>query len=154
MRVDVQPGCFICRIALDPDESVVVKNDAAIVYMSRDQRPANRGHVGVAPVQHHQSGVELPEAVVTSLAMMTRALMVAVQSAFEADGVTVHQHVGTKIGQHVDHEHWHVVPRYQDDDYWASVGAREHEFLHVPPFELLKQAGTLREVLARREHQC
>jgi hypothetical protein len=41
----------------------------------------------------------------------------------------------------------HVVPRHTDDQYWASVGIREHEFIEVPAAMLRDQADRLRREL-------
>lgn len=141
--------CVFCRIAAGEQESdcVIYRDEHVVVFPGVAQRPQNQGHIEVATTAHVETLYDMDDATATRVMLATRAVAVGLKKAFDAEGVTLHQHNEAAGGQHIAHFHMHVVPRRTDDQYWASVGIREHEFLTVPHEMLVEQARRLRPYL-------
>ncbi|MFJ4673902.1 HIT family protein [Kitasatospora purpeofusca] len=139
-------GCFFCRIAAGEQESdcVIYQDDLVVVFPGLYQRPQNQAHIEVVTRAHVPTLYELDDESAARAATVSRQVALALKAEYGAEGVTIHQHNEAAGGQHLDHYHMHVVPRYADDQYWASVGIREHEFLTVPRALLAEQAKRLR----------
>lgn len=117
--------CTFCLIAsgeLEPD-SVAYEDRDVVAFMSRGTRPNNRGHAAVIPRVHVETIYDLPDELAGPLMRGLAAVARGVKRAFDADGVTIRQHNEPAGGQRVPHLHFHVVPRFADDDFpsWGSV---------------------------------
>lgn len=142
----VADDCFFCLIAAGKQEQecVIYRDEHIVVFPGLHQRPQNQAHIEVVTCAHVPTLYELDDDLAARVAVMSRKVALALKAEYGADGITIHQHNEAAGGQHVDHYHMHVVPRYTDDQYWASVGIREHEFLTTPRALLEEQARRLR----------
>jgi histidine triad (HIT) family protein len=102
----------VCRIARgELDGTVVVRSEQVIAFL--DHRPVFKGHVLVAPVEHVDTLVELPERLFVPLFGMAQRLAAALPKALGAQGTFVA--VNNVVSQSVPHLHVHVVPRTRGD---------------------------------------
>jgi len=114
--------CVFCEIVakrIDP-ELTVFENEWVFAQVSLRQKPGNLGHVLIIPKKHVQNIYELPEELNAPLMSALRLLSRAVKKAFSAEGIHIRQNNEPAAGQDVFHLHFHVIPRYQGDDFEAK----------------------------------
>lgn len=111
--------CIFCEIVakrMEP-ELTVFENDYVIAQVSLHQKLGHEGHVLIIPKKHVQDIYALPEDLDAPLMSALRLLARVVKKAFLAEGIHIRQNNEGAGGQDVFHLHFHVIPRYQDDDF-------------------------------------
>jgi histidine triad (HIT) family protein len=108
------PHCIFCKIARGeiPCASVLETGEAMAFL---DINPINHGHTLLVPKAHHAHLSELSEVVAAQIGSLLPRLCRAITTATGADGLNVIVNNGQAAGQTIDHCHWHIVPRFQDD---------------------------------------
>lgn len=102
----------ICRIvAGDLDAEIVHRDDRLIAFL--DHRPVFKGHVLIAPVQHIDDLLALPDDLMQPMLGLGQRVSRAFISALEAQGSFTA--FNTIISQSIPHLHMHVVPRSKGD---------------------------------------
>jgi histidine triad (HIT) family protein len=132
--------CVFCRIAggsVDHDLTVY-EDEHVFVQISLHQKPANRGQVLVITKRHVTNLFDAPSILDAPLLEALRRAAIAVKRTFSADGIQVRQNNGEAAGQDVFHLHFHVIPRFHDDDFDATA------YEIVPIRERAAQAEGLR----------
>ncbi|MDD9900971.1 MAG: HIT family protein [Alphaproteobacteria bacterium] len=111
--------CIFCKIIEKrPDPTLTIfENEHVIGQISLQQKPGNHGHVLVIPKQHVQNIYELPDELNAPLMSALRLLSRVVKKAFAAEGIHIRQNNEPAAGQDVFHLHFHVIPRYQEDEF-------------------------------------
>jgi histidine triad (HIT) family protein len=105
--------CLFCRIVAGSAAAHVVHETAAAVAIL-DAFPAARPHVLVIPRSHAPTLVELADDEIGGLFEAVKQVQQKIQAAFRPLGFNVGWNHGRAAGQHVDHLHVHVLPRYAD----------------------------------------
>lgn len=106
--------CIFCEIVAGRAEaSVAYEDDATLAFMDLGQ--LNPGHTLVVPKRHIVDIFELDDE--TGAALMSAAARVAraVSAAFAPHGINLWQSNGAPW-QDVFHLHFHVLPRWRDDE--------------------------------------
>jgi histidine triad (HIT) family protein len=108
----VAARCAFCEIVRgDVAAHVVLDDDVAVAFL--DHRPVFKGHVLLAPREHHETLIDLPQELIEPLFARARLLAGAVEAALGADGSFVA--INNRVSQSVPHLHVHVVPRRRKD---------------------------------------
>lgn len=107
--------CLFCQIVDGAIPSHTVYEDES-AYAFLDVNPLARGHTLVIPRTHHEQLTGMPAETLGALGEAVGAVVPAVEAAVEAPASTVAVNNGPEAGQEVPHVHWHIVPRYSDDD--------------------------------------
>ncbi len=119
-------ACIFCRIAAEEAPSRTVhRADDVVAFL--DANPLAPGHTLVIPTAHHERLADLPAALARDLFGTVHALLDPVETAVDADAVTVAVNDGSAAGQEVPHVHCHLVPRFHDDGggpIHAAMGGR------------------------------
>jgi histidine triad (HIT) family protein len=103
---------IFCRIiAGDLDAAVVTRTPELIAFL--DHRPVFKGHVLIAPVEHVDTLLDLPSALMTPLLTLGAQVAEALGTALGAQGTFVA--MNNVVSQSVPHLHLHVVPRTKGD---------------------------------------
>jgi histidine triad (HIT) family protein len=138
--------CVFCRI-IDRTESatIVFDTDSAIGFFPL---PADRladGHVVVAPKRHVRDLFEADQADLNAAIGAVRSVSDALREALRATGVNVLSASGPNSGQSVFHLHFHVVPKWSDDDLrtWPADSSK-----HTVPGDA---AAMIRDYFSRSE---
>jgi histidine triad (HIT) family protein len=129
-------ACVFCRIvAGELDAHVVLEDDRCLGFL--DQRPLFAGHTLIVPKAHHETLVDLPEALITPVFGWAQRLAGVMETELGAGGSFVA--MNNRVSQSVPHLHVHVVPRnpkdglrgffwprtkYADDAEMAAMAAR------------------------------
>jgi histidine triad (HIT) family protein len=103
---------IVCQIVRGEIEAEVVHRDGQVVAFL-DHRPLFKGHVLVSPVEHVDTLLELPEALLAPLLGTAQQVARALGHALGAQGSFVA--VNNVVSQSVAHLHVHVVPRTKGD---------------------------------------
>jgi histidine triad (HIT) family protein len=106
-------SCLFCRIVAGSAPAHIVHETAAAVSFL-DAFPAARPHVLVVPRSHAPTLFELNDDEVGGLFEAVKQVQLKIQAAFQPLGFNVGWNHGRAAGQHVDHLHVHILPRYAD----------------------------------------
>ena len=88
----------------------VYEDEHTLAFM--DVMPQAEGHTLVIPKVAAENFFDIPEDALARLITATRRVALAVDRAFEPDGVMISQLNGPAAGQSVFHIHFHIIPRY------------------------------------------
>ena len=134
--------CIFCEIVAGRAEaSVAYEDDATLAFM--DLRQFHPGHTLVMPKRHivdlFELDAEAGRSIMAALPLVARA----VRDAFRPHGLNIWQSNGAPW-QEVFHLHFHLLPRWRDDQLLRFAPAR----LPRPPrSELDEQAARIRVAL-------
>lgn len=106
--------CIFCKIvAGEVKGNVVYENESVMAFL--DIRPASRGHVMVIPKAHADRLDVLEDGNIGSLFTGVKAVMRLLEKALRPEGMNIGWNHGWAAGQHVNHLHVHIIPRYAGD---------------------------------------
>jgi histidine triad (HIT) family protein len=90
---------------------VVFEDERSLAFL--DNRPLFPGHSLLVPREHHETLLDLPDDLVTTLFTNARLLARAMETGLGAEGSFVA--LNNRVSQSVPHLHVHVVPRRRKD---------------------------------------
>jgi histidine triad (HIT) family protein len=88
----------------------VYEDDVALAFM--DIMPRAEGHVLVIPREGARGLLDVSPATLGELMKRVQHVARALQAAFRADGLTLHQFNESAGGQVIYHLHFHLLPRW------------------------------------------
>jgi histidine triad (HIT) family protein len=119
-----------CQIGRgDIEAAVVLRTDDVVAFL--DHRPVFKGHVLIAPLEHVDTLLDLPQTLMQPLLTVAQEIASALVDALGAQGTFVA--INNVVSQSVRHLHIHVVPRTKGDGlrgfFWPRTryGAGEME---------------------------
>ncbi len=107
-------SCIFCKIGKGEIVAEKVYEDEH-VFAFLDIMPRAPGHTMVIPKTHAKSFLELPSASVGPFFEGVQKVLGMVSHALKPDGFTLGMNHGKVSGQEIDHLHFHIMPRWQDD---------------------------------------
>jgi diadenosine tetraphosphate (Ap4A) HIT family hydrolase len=135
--------CVFCSAVAglsEPGVCLAVNRDF-VVFPALHQKPRNRGHMLLVPADHLGGIADVPPESAADMLAALQVVTKAVKAAFDASGTTVRLNLGPPA-QDVLHLHWHIIPRYVDDDF-NYVRSSE-----MPLSDRLQQTARLAQHLA------
>lgn len=142
--------CPFCKVAqgigdaITPPADIVYHDEHTSAFISPRWWPNNRGYAVVIPNPHYQDIFDLPPDMAAHIHRTAQKIALAYAELYDCDGVSTRQHNGTYPLQEVGHYHFHVFPRYQDDQLYAL----DHACFRPLPAERIAYAEKLRAFLA------
>jgi len=119
--VSVQ-DCIFCKIIAGEVPCVkIYENDHVLSFL--DIGPVSEGHILVVFKQHTCSVDQTAPLAMAEIAKVLPKLAGSVKNAMAADGYNVLCNNGTSAGQVVEHLHFHIIPRKENDgvfNQWPS----------------------------------
>ena len=109
-----QADCIFCKIARGEISCTELFADEAVLSFL-DVGPLAEGHALLIPREHYERIDEMPEALVAAVTRHLPRLCRAVVQAVDAVGCNVLQNNGRVAGQVVEHVHFHIIPRREND---------------------------------------
>jgi histidine triad (HIT) family protein len=107
--------CVFCKIVERTAQAeILYENDEAIAIL--DTRPIHFGHALIIPKKHCRTFLELPPESMSGVMASTTFVCRALVSSFRLDGFNIFCNNGEVAGQSVFHFHWHITPRYANDN--------------------------------------
>ena len=107
--------CIFCDIIQGAVQGSIVYRNSQIIAIL-DVRQANPGHVLVIPKEHVENIYALSDETGAYLMAGITRISRAVQRVFAPEGLSIWQSNGKGAHQEVPHVHFHIHPRWQDDD--------------------------------------
>ncbi|MCR5563053.1 MAG: HIT family protein [Desulfovibrio sp.] len=106
--------CIFCAIVSGAiPSSKVFESDT--VYAFLDLNPVHKGHTLIIPKKYFKDVTELDTTLGRDIFDAMQRVAGAVMEATGAKGFNVLQNNGRIAGQMVDHLHWHIIPRFEND---------------------------------------
>lgn len=106
--------CIFCHIIAGKVASKkVYENDAVMAIL--DINPANPGHVLLLPKEHYAVMPQMPDEIITKLAIAAKKISHAMLRAFKAEGTNIFLANGVAAGQKAQHCMMHIIPRKEGD---------------------------------------
>lgn len=127
--------CIFCQIIRGASPCEKVYEDERVISFL-DISPISRGHTLVLPRRHFATLFDMSEEDLQACVAASQKIGKAVLTATKATGLNLLQNNYRSAGQIVHHAHFHLIPRFSDDNLHMWAGK------YYPP-------GSLAEVLAR-----
>ncbi|MCR5813297.1 MAG: HIT family protein [Desulfovibrio sp.] len=107
-------NCLFCAIACGkiPSQKIFESDH---LYAFLDIAPANKGHALLIPKSHCSDLLGLDPAFSQEIIEAMQRIARAIVSVTNAQGFNIVQNNGRAAGQEIDHLHWHIIPRFDDD---------------------------------------
>lgn len=125
--------CPICLAAQGKEEEAtwIVQND--IVYRDEDifafisskSIKGNPGHVLISPVDHFENIYTLPTEIGAKIFSLAQRIALGLKETRSCTGVTTLQCNEPDGGQHAFHYHFHVIPRFAEDNFAEELWRAE-----------------------------
>ena len=132
-------NCIFCKIIAGEITSYkVYEDDKTLAFL--DISPVNPGHTLVIPKEHYANMSELPDEILCHLAKVVKKIAPAILSAVGSQGFNLGLNNGSVSGQLVDHFHWHIMPRFEDDGWELWHGKTYGEGQAEEIIEKIKQS--------------
>ncbi len=106
--------CLFCRIIKGEIPSAIVYRDRETLAFL-DIFPFTEGHTIVVPVEHCFNLLDFPEAKMERYFSVLKKLSGRIKNALGADGINIVQNNFAAAGQIVNHLHFHILPRWDND---------------------------------------
>lgn len=111
-----QGQCIFCGIVTGAlPAATLYEDDATLAFM--DINPLADGHCLVIPKVHYEDLLTAGDDVAALVGRTTARVARAVKTALQPDGLNVFQANGEAAGQTVFHLHFHILPRFVDDNF-------------------------------------
>ena len=107
--------CEFCKIIRgESSAEIIYQNPNAISIL--DIKPIHFGHALVIPKTHCENLIEVPDEELLDLIKATKVVSRAIVASLAPEGFNIFSNNGKAAGQSVFHFHFHITPRYNDDD--------------------------------------
>jgi len=106
--------CIFCRIVKGELPCCPVYQDD-FIFAFLDINPISQGHCIVVPKDHYNLFHQCPPDLVAKLAGKLGPIAQAVVESVDAQGYNILNNNGRPAGQLVEHLHFHIIPRRNDD---------------------------------------
>lgn len=107
--------CIFCDIINKQIPSKVVYEDEDVIAIL-DVAQVTLGHTLVMPKKHVENILEVDEDTMGKVSKVVHHLAKQIVSKTEAVGCNILNNCGEVAGQTVNHLHFHIIPRYGEDD--------------------------------------
>ena len=121
--------CIFCKIANGeiPSATIYEDEDFRVIL---DIFPASKGHALIIPKKHFANLYDISEEQIQKVAVLAKRLGIKMKEVLGFDGLNLVQNNDEAAGQTVFHFHFHLIPRYDNDDVkieWASKELSEED---------------------------
>ncbi|WP_174220842.1 HIT family protein [Borrelia turcica] len=128
--------CIFCKIVRGEMPCYkVYEDDLVLAFL--DINPLNVGHTLVIPKQHSNDALVMSDDLNGQVLRICKKIAISLKklSSCICSGVNIYTAIGSEAGQIIFHTHFHVVPRFQGDNFGFSRGSNvnllEDEFLNL-----------------------
>lgn len=107
--------CIFCKIInKEIPSSTIYEDDKVIAFLDLSQ--TTKGHTLVVPKKHYENILECDEETLAHLIKVTQKLAKHITQKLDAKGVNILNNCNEVAGQTVMHLHFHIIPRYSEND--------------------------------------
>ena len=107
--------CIFCKLANGeiPTNAIYEDDDFKVIL---DMGPATKGHALILPKEHYANLFELPEETASKVMVLAKRQATKMKERLNCQGFNLVQNNGECAGQTVMHFHYHLIPRYENDN--------------------------------------
>ena len=107
--------CIFCKLANGeiPTNAIYEDDDFKVIL---DMGPATKGHALILPEEHYANLFELPEETASKVMVLAKRQATKMKERLNCQGFNLVQNNGECAGQTVMHFHYHLIPRYENDN--------------------------------------
>lgn len=131
--------CVFCKIVNGEIPSYkIYEDDDILAFLDISQ--ATKGHTLVIPKKHYDNLLTIDSKTLEKVSVACQKVATTLKEKLNTSNFNFVNNCGTTAGQSVMHVHFHVIPRYPDDDFKMNITE------HAPDFDALK---TLHELITK-----
>lgn len=113
-ETEIHANCIFCKITRGEVPAVkVYEDDDTLAFL--DIHPNHRGHTLIISKHHFENIYGLPAETLCRVALTAQKIAIALKQAVSADGINIVMNNESAAGQIIDHNHIHVIPRFNED---------------------------------------
>lgn len=151
MKYSHAPKNYICPLCLvvkgvenrhveTKKQDVFYKDKFITAFVSSRGWPKNPGHVIIISNKHYENIYSIPDIYLDKIHSFSKKAALAFKKVYKCDGVSTRQHNEPAGNQDTFHFHFHVFPRYKNDNLYLSHLKKRF----IPSEERIKYAKKLR----------
>ena len=107
--------CIFCSIVnKEIPSSCIYEDEQVMAFLDLSQ--VTKGHTLVVPKKHYDNLLECDDETLAHLIQVVKMLAVRISERLNAQGVNVLNNTHETAGQTVNHLHFHIIPRYSEND--------------------------------------
>jgi histidine triad (HIT) family protein len=115
--------CPFCTVHEDPEQQVVFDNDLCMFIQKESEQIFLEGSGLIVPKAHKKNVFELSREEWNATYDIVQQVKGFLDQQHCPDGYTLGWNVGMVSNQHIDHAHFHIIPRFNDEPH-AGKGIR------------------------------
>ncbi len=126
--------CILCKIAQGIEKSYIVYNNKYVLACAPTLNTIiSKRHLILMPKKHFETIYDIPENDLFELIKAAKSIALKLKSKFNADGINILHASGAVAQQSVLHFHFHLIPRYQNDNLntWPNTGYKELNYPNI-----------------------
>jgi histidine triad (HIT) family protein len=100
---------------------IVYRDEYVTAFISTFFKKNNPGHVIIVPNEHIENIYDLPDAISHKIQDLSKKIAIGLKETYKCDGVSTAQHNEPAGDQHAFHYHFHIFPRYYNDDLYLHI---------------------------------
>lgn len=123
----MEDSIFTKIIRREIPATIVYEDDDTLAFL--DIAPVSLGHTLVVPKKSVRNIFDADDNTLAAIMHTTRKIAPAIKAGVGADGLNIHSNHETAAGQVVFHLHFHLIPRFENDEFvmWPHKTYREGE---------------------------
>ena len=107
--------CIFCMIANhEINSSIIYEDEKVVAFLDLSQ--VTKGHTLVVPKKHYANILECDSEDLAHVIKVTQMLSKRIMERCHASGVNILNNCNEVAGQSVMHVHFHIIPRYSEND--------------------------------------
>ena len=111
----LKKDCIFCKIIRNEIPSYLIYQDENVCAFL-DVSPITEGHTIIIPKTHNLNLLDFDDEKIAHFFQTLKNLANRIKIKLGADGFNILQNNFTAAGQVVDHMHYHIIPRYYNDN--------------------------------------
>lgn len=118
--------CPLCELVSGRDngktnpDDIFYKNEYITAFIAGKWWVNNPGGTIIIPNKHFENLYDIDKKYLEVVVLFSKKLALALKEVYKCDGVSTRQHNEPAGNQDVWHFHYHVMPRYTDDELYKN----------------------------------
>ena len=124
--------CIFCKIIKGELPAIKIYEDNDVLAFL-DINPVSPGHTLIIPKEHYENFSTTPNELLSKMMPVIDKISKAAKEGLGADGFNVALNNGQVAGQIIFHTHFHMIPRFKEDNLhlWPGKPYKEGEIEKV-----------------------
>ncbi|WNQ14117.1 HIT domain-containing protein [Paenibacillus aurantius] len=115
--------CPLCTVHEDPEQRIVFENEYCLFIQKKSEQEVLEGSGLIIPKAHRENVFELSLEEWNATYDLLHRAKEFLDGQHSPDGYLLGWNVGKVSNQHLDHAHFHIIPRFNDEPH-AGKGIR------------------------------